>query len=135
MQTRGRKKRKEMLKYKVWSKNKQTFLKDAFISQCGELYIIFYHRIVHLNVQDHKILRYTGLHDKKGSEIYEGDVVKIKDDLYRVGWNGCFSSFYMKNLDKDKQNNDLYFLNRDYKKAEIIGNIYENEEFLKNEQN
>lgn len=136
MQTNGRKRdQKKMLKFKVWDKQKQVFLKDVFISQKGELYHDFELAIVHLNAENKIIARFTGLHDKNGTEIYEGDVVKINNDFYWVAWNGCFSSFFMKNLDKEKQYNDLYFLNRDYKKAEIIGNIYENEEFLKNEKN
>ena len=141
MQTNGRKRdQKKMLKFKVWDKEKQVFLKDVYISQDGELYefstfTTFRVVITYLNSENKKVLKFTGLHDKNGSEIYEGDVLRIKDGLYRVAWNGCFSSFFMKNLEKDKKYDDLYFLNANYKSAEIIGNIYENEEFLKNEKN
>ena len=81
----------------------------------------------------YEIIQYTGLHDKNGKEIYEGDIMNwpgkrnkgISEKAYRhvvVFKNGCFGYY----LGLDFQN-DLSEL---AKKYEIIGNIYENPELL-----
>jgi len=81
----------------------------------------------------YKIIEFTGLHDKNGKEIFEGDIVKGKygGSGHKVVFHkGCF----MLHLYNDDRFLDFYslelhnFMNLD---IEIIGNIYENPELLK----
>ena len=68
--------------------------------------------------------QYTGLKDKNGKEIYEGDIVRHATDegVYKVIFED--GGFYVKNLfEYDFQAINEYPL-------EIIGNIYENLELL-----
>ncbi len=70
--------------------------------------------------------QYTGLKDKNGTEIYEGDILEEFDtsDLYMVEFGrGCF-------LGKTLEDNyeDLYCV---YHNCTVIGNIHENPELLK----
>ena len=83
------------------------------------------------NQDDYVIMQSTGLIDRNGKEIFEGDI--IKDDLlnekYQVLYveeSSCFSL-------KEMRTSTFYDLH-DYEVAcnEVIGNIYENPELLKN---
>lgn len=125
------------LKFRVWDKEREAFLNNVFIDSEGKLYqfskgTIFGIVITYLDSENKNISKFTGLHDKNGKEIFEGDIIKIKDETYRITWNGCFSSFDMTNIDKAKQYKDLYILNKDYEKSEIVGNIYQNRDLLEN---
>jgi len=72
-------------------------------------------------------MEYTGLKDKNGKEIYEGDIVKwtIFSDEYigQVLYSGMAFTFF------HPQKGHLYDINMATLK--VIGNIYENSELLK----
>lgn len=80
--------------------------------------------------------QFTGLYDKNGKEIYEGDIVKhfnhneiIREIIFMKGsfgyWTGKEFISYASNYHFEW--NDFY----KSEKIEIIGNIYENPELLK----
>jgi len=73
-----------------------------------------------------EIMQYTGLKDKNGKEIYEGDIVKIKyrDYLGIIKWRDC--GFYINERDYAKKDFVLNITSTE----EIIGNIYESPELL-----
>lgn len=88
--------------------------------------------------------QYTGLHDKNGKEIYEGDIVLLDCYYYEEpAFSGEFKVIYDDIngmwLLVDLENKDRGFAFgeiRSYYKAEIevIGNIYDNPELLGGEQ-
>ena len=71
--------------------------------------------------------QYTGLTDKNGKEICEGDIVRDYDEgfLYKV----MFCEHYAQFMFYDYLNDD-YYDNQDIAEHEIIGNKHENPELL-----
>ena len=77
------------------------------------------------------LMQFTGLHDKNGKEIYEGDIVKIVGRIKEpqiVGWDveqGRFCFVY----ETGEPMRDFH-IRTEVPRFEIIGNIYENPELL-----
>ncbi len=113
------------IKFRVWCKYHNSFEPhDIKIGLNGEIY----HKGQY-SIKDHILLQFTGLHDKNGKEIYEGDiVVNWWDEKETVdegrGFvemrNGCFGY----------ETKNKFFFNI-HSRLKVIGNIYENPELLK----
>ena len=79
-----------------------------------------------LEVIPKTIGQYTGLHDKNGKEIYEGDIGRtFKEDICVVVYK--YNGFWLKVIDKSKNYRWVIFIENN---IEVIGNIYDNPELL-----
>ena len=77
------------------------------------------------------IMQSTGLFDRNGQEIFEGDIVDYKGRKAIIKWHGSYASFIYRFVDEMQERVsewDPLFLA--YHHFEIIGNVYENKEFL-----
>ena len=74
--------------------------------------------------------QFTGLFDKNGKEIYEGDILK-RDELLFVATIDCFGVNFLGNNDHDYpnrfDNKNLFYSEQEW---EIIGNTWENMKLL-----
>lgn len=79
-------------------------------------------------LDSHILLQFTGLKDKNGKEIYEGDLMKIEGDFITIEWMGTIygQGFVMHHKERGNRSGE-------WGKGEIIGNIYENPELIKND--
>jgi hypothetical protein len=68
------------------------------------------------------IMQFTGMHDKNGKEIYEGDIVLIREGIAVITFycGSFWCSFWT-----------LLLLSDRGVEVEVIGNIYENPELIK----
>lgn len=88
------------------------------------------HNTPHIEINkyddDAIVMQFTGLIDKNGKEIYEGDIYNMGDNTitYTVVWND--SGFI------GKQNGSSSYAGLEYwmDRIEIIGNVYENKNLI-----
>lgn len=120
------------LKFRAWDNKKKSFI---------EIYQIqFSHDNTPLKIidcedsniykDDYVLMQYTGLKDKNGKEIYEGDIVKITSggygNIYEVKFEfGCFYAGWHNGSSTTKRPKLIVS-----RFTEIIGNIYENQKLL-----
>ena len=78
-----------------------------------------------------ELMQSTGLKDKNGKEIFEGDVVDYKGRKAVVKWHGSYASFIYRFVDGLQERvSEWEPLFLAYYHFEVIGNIYENKELL-----
>ena len=80
---------------------------------------------------DIHLMQSTGLKDKNGKEIFEGDIVDYKGREAVVKWHGSYASFIYRFVDGLQERvsewDPLFLACYNF---EVIGNIYENPELL-----
>lgn len=81
-------------------------------------------RMEHAEVDPATVGQFTGLFDKNGKEIYEGDIVRHDEN------SKCYSIIYEEPMFRFAPNDDCFaFLNHP-ELLEVIGNIHDNKKLL-----
>ena len=125
-------------KYRAWDSVKKEMFKDTFaITESGQVVVVEQESVAsspdYVFVDYLVLMQSTGLKDKNGKEIFEGDIVKMAKDVYSEPTyyevvrhrGGAYR------LESKQHGCELWLR---HTVCEIVGNIYENRELLEDKE-
>ncbi|MDR4077811.1 MAG: YopX family protein [Ruminococcus sp.] len=89
---------------------------------------------VYVAVDPKTVGQYTGLTDKNGTKIFEGDIVKYGDTVHNVVFEQRNGTAYFGLVYSTLETLSFGYY-QDLKQIEVIGNIYDNPELVGGEEN
>ena len=122
------------IKYRAWLKEEEKMVNVSLMSLTEKWigYHIFYEeekkkKFEFSDSENFELMQYTGIKDKNDVEIYEGDLVKILDNVNETICEVRFEygGHILKNRDLREE---LLYLEERF--MEVVGNIYENKNLL-----
>ena len=122
------------IKFRAWDKINKRWIRlwKLYLAVTGELMAVGDIEGGVYGLHQIELMQYTGLKDKNGKEIYEGDILKTdKGIICRVYWSTSGASFMISYLNIwTGQIGRLIYkkLMNWHAKSEVIGTIYENPE-------
>ena len=128
-------------KFRVWDKTRNEMNYKVMVGNCDTddenwtcpiIWIEEKKDWLHFDDYD-SIMQSTGLEDKNGKEIFEGDIVKMSKDVYSEPTyyevvrhrGGAYR------LDSKQHGCELWLRHTD---CEVVGNVYENRELLEDKE-
>ena len=107
------------LKFRIWNTKEKCFYTDDYVKAN------FFNFIERM--PDEPIMQFTGLLDRHGKEIYEGDIVQ--DEYNRKEEVAYITPRFIPFFKTEPYQTDTEWIPEE---IEVIGNIYQDEHLLKN---
>lgn len=133
------------IKFRAWDKNNQRMIDLGTYGALkrtlqGEAKLVFGENFhddfidFGIDVKDFELMQFTGLQDRNGKDIYEGDILRLESSYhktYEVYWND--DRWGLRHGNEDYDNGDYYRGDdiNNWHEFEIVGNIYANPDLLK----
>jgi hypothetical protein len=122
------------IKYRAWDIQDKQMLHDinlftAKANEKAQAWENTLHWTISVDHKRFKIMQYTGLKDKNGVEIYEGDIFRGAGAY--VVWNDKLACWAFTFQNDENPSTPLFMSDHtQLKDVEVIGNIYANPELL-----
>lgn len=124
------------IKFRAWHEGHQTMVNFDNAKVKKDQYQASYLAALMDGEYGDVLMQFTGLTDKNGAEVFEGDIIQNKlGRVCKVVWfnsAGCWDSDYLYDTDADSKHelSDGFAPNRWWANVEVIGNIHSNPELL-----
>ena len=140
------------IKFRVWSgkQQKMFYLAEQYLDRCfmeidNQSWGVFDKEtykdsgaICNKHYKDDVLMQYTGLRDKNGKEIFEGDILRLWKSSSPKGLRGeylkplpvIYDENWCQFVVEDKDNKKYFGIWQDFDGFEVIGNIYDNPKLL-----
>ena len=132
-------------KFRAWDKHSQKmFANDELIIWNGNVYAndskkLTCNNLKGWSIDDEYLMQSTGLKDKNGQEIFEGDILEVDDCGEVLGnakliWDNEQAAFMIDAISVDDIAPFYEFVSDEDYFYRVIGNIYENPELLEDKK-
>jgi len=114
------------IKFRAWYEPTKEMLLDVSVASVGWIY-----KDGRFDTHNDYVMQYTGLKDKDGVEIYEGDIVYTGGLNCVAEWLIGEARFHLRRQGIQSIPQSTHLDNVHKAQYKVIGNIYENPELLK----
>jgi uncharacterized phage protein (TIGR01671 family) len=122
---------KQEVKFRAWYENLNLMIEDVPIWKMSH----FHHSDTsptNMKFSECVLEQYINIKDKNGKEIFEGDLLKHNNNIFKVRFSKNQFVFLLRDINPNSKSwRSLEWANNVSKYIEIIGNINQNKEFLK----
>lgn len=143
----------DRFKFRVWNKKSNNYIKEKmfYIDKFGGLFkyeksksTVYINEpspyVMCLFGNNYTIEQCTGLKDKNGKLIYENDLIKCPNGIYRIAvddfglWTAIYNNNPFEGVGEWSDMVKEYAFNQNNVELEVLGNIHENADLLEDEE-
>ena len=132
------------IKFRAWDKIEKQMVEVLnlhFENDPAPFFVHIYNHAMNddywTNTDESILMQYTGLKDKNGKEIYEGDILKVGKHIGEISYREMLYGGYGLSIEYSDGFDEGYFGGcpannwlAKYEEIEVIGNIYEQPELI-----